>query len=79
MTSFELFLENLVNLNPWHLVKIGFLIFLALYFAFAIVIIRQVKLMIRVLNGAFELPLQVMALVHLALAATVFLLALTIL
>jgi len=79
MTPFEQFLESLVNLNPWFLVKIGFLIFLALYFAFAVVITRQVKLMIRVLNGAFELPLQVMALVHLALAATVFLLALTIL
>jgi len=79
MTPFELFLENLVNLNPWYLVKIGFLIFLALYFAFAVVIIRQVKLMIRVLNGTLELPLQIMALIHLALAATVFLLALTIL
>ena len=79
MTPFELFLENLVNLNPWSLVKIGFLIFLTLYFAFAVVIIRQVKLMIRVLNGALELPLQIMALIHLALAATVFLLALTIL
>lgn len=79
MTPFELFLENLVNLNPWSLVKIGFLIFLALYFAFAVVIIRQVKLMIRVLNGTLELPLQIMALIHLALAATVFLLALTIL
>jgi len=79
MTPFELFLENLLNLNPWSLVKIGFLIFLALYFAFAVVIIRQVKLMIKVLNGTLELPLQIMALIHLALAATVFLLALTIL
>lgn len=77
MTPFEEFLESLVTLNPLSLVKAGILIFLALYIAFAVVVVRQVKLMIRVLNGTFELPLQIIALAHLVLVVMVFLIALT--
>ena len=77
MTPFEEFLESLITVNPLSIVKAGTLIFLALYIAFAVAVVRQVKLMIKVLNGTFELPLQVIALAHLTLAVLVFLIALT--
>lgn len=72
------FFASIVN-NPWILVKVLFLIGLALYLAFAIIVVRQVKLMSRTLNGLLDIPLRLFSLIHLAAAIGVFILALIIL
>ena len=79
MTPFEQFLENLVSLSPWGVVKLGFLIFLIVYIVFAGMVIRQVELMIRTLDGSINLPLKILAYIHLIFATFIFLLALIIL
>jgi len=55
------------------------LLFLGIYIVFAFIVVRQVRLMTSVLNGSIDLPLKAIALGHLAIAVTVFLMALTIL
>lgn len=65
--------------NPWILVKVLFLVGLVLYLAFAVIVVRQVKLMNRTLNGLFDIPLRLFSLVHLIVAIGVFILALTVL
>jgi len=79
MTTFEIFLENLVNISPWFIAKLAFLIFLTVYLAFAVIVIRQVQLMVKTLNGSFDLPLQILSFVHLAFTVFVFLMAVLIL
>ena len=79
MTPFEQTLDQLLKVDIWVLVKIIVLIFMGIYTAFAIVVMRQVNLMTSVLNGNLNLPLKAIALIHLALAVMMFLLALTIL
>jgi hypothetical protein len=77
MTPFEQVLENLVGIDPWGVAKLAVLLFLSLYIAFAVIIVRQVKLMIGVLNGTIDLPLRALALLHLILSIGVFILAIT--
>jgi len=79
MTPFEQLLQDLLTINIWTMAKLLVLIFMGVYLAFAIVIVRQVKLMTNVLDGNLNLPLTALALAHLALAGIVFLMALTIL
>ena len=79
MTPSEQFLENLFQVSPWGLVKAAVLLALGIYIVFAIIIVRQVKLMTNVLNGQMDLPLKTVALIHLVLAIGVFLLSLAIL
>lgn len=76
---FSQFLEN-PNLVLWLVVKILFIIGLGLYLAFPLLVIRQLKAFGRILGFyVFDLPLRLIAWVHLAVAVVVFLLALTIL
>ena len=83
MTPFERFIQFLVNfsqaLTVWFLVKILFLIGLAIYIAFAVIVIRQVNLMTQALDGGFNFPLKIASWIHLLVAIAVFLLALIIL
>ena len=72
------FFTSIAN-NPWILVKFLVLIGLALYLAFAVIVVRQVKLMSRTLNGLFDIPLRLFSLIHLVAAIGVFILALIIL
>lgn len=68
------------NLVLWLVVKILFIIGLALYLAFPILALRQIKAFERILGFyVFDLPLRLVAWVHLAVAVLVFLLALIIL
>jgi hypothetical protein len=60
-------------------VKLALLLGLFLYIGFAIMIARQVDLMSRSLNGAFEAPLKAFAWFYLAATVAVFLLALVLL
>lgn len=83
MTPFEKFIQFLVNFSPaltvWLLVKILFLAGLAIYIAFAVIVVRQVNLMIQALNGGFDFPIKLISWIHLGVAIAVFLLALVIL
>jgi hypothetical protein len=81
MTPFDQLIQFLTSLgsNPWVLVKPLFLIGFLLYIAFAVIIVRQVKMMRQTLNGILDLPLKLIALVHLGIAIFIFLIALIIL
>jgi len=81
MTPFEQFIQFLASLtfNPWILVKLLFLIGLLIYLAFAVIVVRQVNLMIRALNGELETSLRLISWLHLIVAIGVFLLAVVIL
>lgn len=78
---FEKLIQNLplFNFNLWFLVKILILLGLVLYLAFAGIVLRQVNLMTKTLNGQFNLPIKLIAWIHLLAALSIFLLALIIL
>lgn len=75
--------ENLFNfvlsLSLWGLFKILVSFSLFLYVLFAVVVVRQVSLMLKTLGGQLELPLRLVAAIHLAGAIFIFVLALVIL
>jgi hypothetical protein len=80
MTPFEQFIQSLslgsLDSLVWVFVKILFVIGFALYLAFAVIIIRQVKIMSEVVEGLFIWPLRLLAWIHLGVAVFIFLLAL---
>lgn len=65
--------------DPWIFLKILFLMGFFIYLAFAIIVVRQVKLMNQTLNGILDLPLRMIAWIHLLVAIGAFLLALIVL
>lgn len=78
--QFIQFLADLIrNFDIWLLIKTLFLIGLAIYLAFAVIVIRQVGLMSKTVNGTLEIPIKSITWIHLLVAIGVFLLALTIL
>ncbi|MGB9706499.1 MAG: DUF5657 family protein [Microgenomates group bacterium] len=83
MTPFDAFIQFLAGFIPqfsiWWLVKGLFVLGLALYLAFAVIVIRQVGLMSRTLDGEFNLPLKFVAWIHFFVALGIFLIALLIL
>ena len=83
MTPFDQFIHSL-SLNSfdsllWVFVKILFVIGFALYLAFAIIVIRQVKIMGEVIEGLSVWPLRILAWTHLLVAILIFLLSLFVL
>ena len=66
-----------ISLLPF--VKIAVAIGFLLYIAFAVVVVRQVKLMTATLELGHERVIKILSLVHLVFAIIVFLLALVIL
>ena len=69
----------ILNFAVWDLTKVGLLAFLGLYVIFALLVVRQVQLLTSVLGTNFSPLFKVMALLHVVLAAGVFLFALMIL
>ena len=65
--------------DPWILLKLLFLVAFLIYVAFAVIVVRQVKLMIQTLNGVLNLPLRMIAWIHLLVALIAFVLAIVIL
>jgi len=61
--------------DPWILLRILFLIAFLIYFAFAVVVVRQIDLMSRTLNDKLNFPLKVASLIHLLIALAAFVLA----
>lgn len=64
------------NWDIWHLIKIPILIGLFLYIPFSVMIVRQVDLMSRSLEGNFDAPLKFFAWLYLVATILVFLFAL---
>ena len=82
MTPFDKLLQILTQnwqLEVWLVAKIGVLVALFLYFMFSLVVVRQIKLMGRTLNGLLEKELMIGARVLVGLAVAMFVLALVIL
>ena len=75
---FDLFQANL-GFSPWMLVKLIYLVGLGIYLAFAVIVVRQVDLMTKTLQGDFESSLKLIAWLHLIVALGVFVFALVIL
>lgn len=65
--------------SVWPIVKIALLFAIGVYIVFALVVYRQVSLMVNTLEMGFELPLRLIAIAHLLFAVGVFLVALTVL
>lgn len=76
-------LDNLIqliaNFSPWLFAKALVCFGLFIYLFFAILIIRQVDLMAKTLNGALNLPLKMIAWIHFSFALIIFLLSIIIL
>lgn len=79
MTPFDQALKDIFKIDPWGVAKFFVLLFLGIYVAFSVVIIRQVKLMIGVLDGNFNLPLKSIAWFIFLLSVMVFFLGLVVL
>jgi hypothetical protein len=63
----------------WLLVKLFFLLGLLMYLIYAVVVVRQVDMMIEALGGALGLPVRLMAWTHLVIVIMVLIMAIVIL
>ncbi len=70
---------NIINFNFWIIIKIFFLLALALYIVFAFVITKQVKVMTETITLGFEPIAKFLALFHLCFSILVFIVALVVL
>jgi hypothetical protein len=77
--DFLLRFSEAVFKDPWVLAKPLFLVGFLVYLFFAVIIVRQVKLMTQTLNGLLSLPLLLISIIHLGVAIGVFILTLVIL
>lgn len=69
----------IIGVSIWLIVKVFVLLALAIYLVFAMVIIKQVSLMITTLEVGFEIPIRLLAWGHFLFALGIFVLALIIL
>lgn len=72
-------INPIFGISIWLVVKIAALILLGMYLVFALIIVRQIKLMTSTLVLGFEAPIIMLGYIHLAFAVLVFLAALIIL
>lgn len=72
-------LPSILNLNPWLFAKFLICFGLFIYLLFALLIVRQVDLMAKTLNGTLNFPLKTLAWVHFVTAIAIFLLSIIIL
>mgnify|MGYP001123743105 CR=1 FL=1 len=77
MTPFERLINSLASFHfsfSWFFIFKGFLLLGVLfYFAFGIIVIRQVSLMSKTLSNTFNSPIRVIAWIHLGLILGLFL------
>lgn len=64
-----------ITITTWFLVKIASLILLGMYLVFALVVVRQIKLMTDTLQLGYEGFVRMLGYVHLIFAILVFLAA----
>jgi len=81
MTPLDKIIEIIASLSfdLWTLVKILVCLGFLIYLAFAVIVVRQVSLMLRTLSIDFEALLRLIAWVHLFTAIGLFILALVVL
>jgi len=72
-------IQDLIGLDVWIVLKWPFLLLFLFYLAFAFIVVRQVGLMSRTLNGVLDTQLKLIAWLHLLISLFVFVLALMIL
>lgn len=75
MTPFEKLIESLADFSfnfNW-LVKGLFLFGMLFYFAFGVVVVRQAALMSKTLNGVIDVPIKILAWIHLGMILGLFL------
>lgn len=72
-------ISPIFGISVWLIIKIAALMLLGLYLVFALVVVRQTKLMTSTLSLGFEGPIIFLGFIHLAFAILVFLAALFIL
>lgn len=69
----------LIGITIWDLLKIFVIIGLLFYIVFAVVVVRQVQLMIDTIELGFDAPLRFLSIMHLLSAIVVLIFALIIL
>lgn len=69
----------LVHISIWGVAKILVLIALLIYLVFAIVVVRQVYLMTKVVSGGIDLAVKLLAWIHLLFVIFVIFLAIIVL
>lgn len=69
----------ILGVSIWPIIKFFVIIALGLYIAFALVVVRQVQLMIDTVEVGFEGSLRLLAVIHLLFAISVLIFALIIL
>lgn len=79
MSDFNQLIDNVQTFDWWLFPKIGTLFLLFLYIIFGILVLRQIQLMQKVVSGASNQPLKILAFFGLGFSVLVFLLALFIL
>jgi len=72
-------ISPIFGISIWMAVKVAALILLGIYLVFALVVVRQIRLMTTTLSLGFEAPITMLGYIHLAFAILVFLAALIIL
>lgn len=72
-------ISPIFGISIWLVVKVAALILLGMYLIFALIVVRQVKLMTDTLSLGFETPIILLSYIHLAFAVLVFLAALVML
>lgn len=77
--SFEQIINSMIAISPFFVLKIFILIGLVFYLIFALVVFRQVKLMLEVIGGTSPNGLSFIAVVHLLAVAVLFICALILL
>lgn len=70
---------KIANIDIWNIAKYPVLFALALYIVFAIVIVRQVRIMTDTLEVGFEFQIKIIAWGHLFFAVGTFIVALLVL
>jgi len=73
VTPIERFLRGLLEIEAFDVVKIFLVIGMIIYLIFAVVMIRQVQLMSRTLNGTLDVPLRAIVIGHFLVALGVML------
>lgn len=69
----------ILGISVWLIAKVLVLIALAIYLVFAVVVIRQISLMIETVEAGFETPIRLLGWGHFLFAVGIFVLALIIL
>ncbi len=77
--TYQDILDFVVKITIWHVLKFFILLALVVYLFFAIVVLRQVKIMTKTFETGFELPLRIISWIHLILVCILIIIGLVIL